>query len=206
MGLIHRLEESEGGATRAPYRWRGSSWVALLAVLGGGAANAGTRAGHDVDLSVASRAGRFEVRGSFSTAASRAIVWQVLTDYDGIPAFVPSIKQSSLERRDGDTLRVRQLAVMGTFALRRTAWVTLAVIEEPQRRIEFRDVLGRDFRYYAGSWSLQTNSTLTVVSYALDVMPRAGLPAWVGRSIASHSAGDMLEQVRDEIERRSAGR
>lgn len=206
MGLIHRLEELAGGETRAPHRWRGSRWMALLALLSSGAAHAQSGDRRDVELSVASRAGRYEVRGAFSTAAPPATVWQVLTDYDGIPAFVPSIRQSQVERRDGDTLRVRQLAVMGAFPFRRTAWVTLAVREEPERRIEFRDVLGRDFRRYAGSWSLRTDSTLTVVSYALDVSPRGGIPAWVGRSIASHTAGEMLEQVRDEIERRSARR
>ena len=150
------------------------------------------------------RSGVYEVRGEFTTAAPLATAWEVLTDYAGISAFVASIHQSTVERRGGDSLRVRQIASVGVFPFHRTAHVTLVVSEEPQRRIGFVDMLGQDFRKYAGSWALRADSGATVVSYTLDAVPRAGAPRWLGRSVMSRTTAELLAQVRREIERRAA--
>jgi carbon monoxide dehydrogenase subunit G len=162
------------------------------------------RSAESINVIATLRSGIYEVRGEFTTAAPLATAWEVLTDYAGISAFVASIHQSTVERRGGDSLRVRQIASVGVFPFRRTARVTLVVSEEPKRRIEFMDVLGEDFRKYTGSWALRADSGSTVVSYALDAVPRAGAPGWLGRSVMSHTTADLLAQVRREIERRAA--
>jgi hypothetical protein len=128
----------------------------------------------------------------------------VLTDYAHIPSFVESVKHSDVVRRDSTRAQVRQLAAIGVFPLRRTARVTLEVDELPGVRIAFRDLLKQDFHAYSGSWALAGDSVRTVVSYALDASPRVGAPRWLGRGMLSHSARDLLNQVRAEIERRSA--
>jgi len=195
VAVLRRLGGSTG---RTP----GTAWVAaaLLALWAGSAAAA------DLEVTVTSRSGTYEVQGEFTTAAPLATAWDVLTDYAHIASFVNSIKTSEVERRDDDSLRVRQTASVGVFPIHFTAHVTLAVTEEPQRRIVFVDVLGEDFRRYEGSWSLSEASGATVIRYSLLAIPRSNTPAWLGRSMMSHSVADLLLQVHREIDRRAAKR
>ena len=160
----------------------------------------------DVSVSVQHRDGVYEVRGRFVTPARLATVWEVLTDYEGIPSFVEAVKHSDIEQRAGARVRVRQSAAVGVFPVRKRARVTLDVMERHPNRIEFRDLLGQDFRLYTGAWSLSGDSSRTVVDYALDTTPRSAAPHWLGKSMMSHSAQDLLKQVRDEIDRRSRAR
>lgn len=159
-----------------------------------------------VSVTVSDSAGAYEVRGRFETSARMDTVWEVLTDYGNISRFVESMKQSDVVARDSTHVRVRQVATVGLFPMRKTARVTLDVQERPPGRIEFHDMLLQDFHAYRGSWSLSRDSTRTVVAYALDASPRSGAPGWLGRSLMSHSARDLLTQVRAEIERRARTR
>ena len=86
--------------------------------------------------------------------------------------------------------------------VKKTINVTLAISEQPGRRIEFRDVLGKDFRHFEGSWEIERREGGLVVTYALDAKPMSQPPGFVGRMLMSGSARDQLEQVRAEILRR----
>ena len=157
----------------------------------------------DVVVTVADRDEVFEVRGRFTTRTTADSVWRVLTDYSGIPRFVRSMKQSVVEARDGARVRVRQVASIGVFPMRRTAHLVLDVLEHEPQRIAFSDTLGEDFRLYAGSWELRSDSAGTMVAYSLDATPKAAVPGWIGRSMMRHAASDLLRQVHAEIERRA---
>jgi carbon monoxide dehydrogenase subunit G len=173
----------------------------LLALAGGAAAAASSP-----KVTVESRSGVYEVRGSFSTGAPIDTAWAVLTDYGGISSFVSSIQKSEVERRSDEDLRVLQVATVGHFPFRLTARVTLVVHEEPRRHIAFADVSGQDFRTYVGSWTLRTDSDETVVAYVLDAAPGSGPPGWIARGGMRHTISEMLGEVRAEIERRAARR
>jgi ribosome-associated toxin RatA of RatAB toxin-antitoxin module len=159
-----------------------------------------------VHVTVTDHADTYEVRGRFETSARLDTIWAVLTDYARIPRFVESIRHSEVLARDSARVRLRQVAVIGLFLMRQTARVTLEVHEQPPFRIEFRDIQLEDFHAYRGSWSLSRDSTHTVVLYALDASPRSGAPGWLGRSLMSHSARGLLQQVRAEVERRASTR
>ena len=173
----------------------------LLALAGSTAAT-----GMGPEVTVESHAGAFDVRGSFKTHAPLSVAWDVLTDYGHIASFVSSMHESRIEQRNDDTLRVHQVASISVLLFHRNATVTLAVIETPPHRIEFVDVLGQDFRSYAGSWSLQPDSGATKVSYVLEAAPRTGPSGWLSRGVMSRTTSDLLAQVRREIERRAAQR
>jgi hypothetical protein len=114
------------------------------------------------------------------------------------------MRESRIESRKGARLQVRQLAVVGTFPLRRKAHLLLDVQERGSERIEFRDVSGEDFRLYRGAWDLAGDSTGTRVAYSLVAEPKGMVPTWIGRSMMKGGATDLLEQVRAEIERRAS--
>jgi len=188
-----------GGRTRV----RPSRLVAVLALL---ACSAWPVRADDLVVSVVHKDGIFEVRGRFTARASVDTAWRVLTDYEGIPRFVESMKLSAVERRDGPRVRLRQVGSVGLFPMRKTARLTLEVLEQEPTRIAFRDTLGQDFHLYTGAWSLKPDSTRTIVEYALDATPTSAVPHWIGRSMMSHATRDLLRQVHAEIERRAGTR
>ena len=155
-----------------------------------------------VELTVTDHAGVYQVRGSFAVSASADTAWSVLTDYARIPEFVKSMKSSTVEQAEDGGLRVKQQAVQRFMLVKKTINVTLAISEQPGRRIEFRDVLGKDFRHFEGSWEIERREGGLVVTYALDAKPMSQPPGFVGRMLMSGSARDQLEQVRAEILRR----
>ena len=171
----------------------------LLAVASGIAAAASAPR-----VTVESHSGVYEVHGSFRTDASLSVAWDVLTDYDRIASFVSSMHESRVEEKNGDTLRVHQVATVTVLLFHRTVAITLAVTETPPQRIEFTDVLAQDFRSYAGSWSLRADSGSTLVSYALRAAPHTGPSGWFSRGVMSRTTSDLLAEVRKEIERRAA--
>jgi len=159
---------------------------------------------HSVSVTVEDHEGVYSVRGAFEAPVPAGVAWSVLTDYDHIGAFVTSMRSSSIERRDGSRLLVRQEAQGGMFALRRRVHVLLKVREEPERRISFTDVLGCDFRRYDGGWSVEPVGSGTSVRYELEARPVAAMPHVLGRAMLRRAAERLLEQVRGEMLRRAA--
>ena len=177
--------------------------AAALRVGFGSAAGAGPPAPR---VTVTSTSGTYEVRGEFATRAPLGTAWEVLTDYAHIASFVSSMQKSELVSRDGDSARVRQAASVGALTFHRTMHVMLAVREEPQRRIGFVDLSGQDFSKYVGAWTLRAAHDSTVVAYALDAAPHANAPRLLSRNVMSRTTGELLSQVRTEIEKRAARR
>jgi hypothetical protein len=146
----------------------------------------------------------YEVQGQFEAEVPRDVAWATLTDYEHIATFVNSLRKSIVEWRDTDRLLVRQEGVMGVFPFRSVARVLLDVREQPPGRIEFRDVLGRDFRSYSGEWALDGDSTRVHVMYTLHARPVVAAPHALGRGMSSRTVKDMLSQLRQEMVRRVA--
>jgi len=143
------------------------------------------------------------VHGAFTVAVPVEVAWRVLTDYEHIGGFVKSMRGSKwVTAADGSRV-LRQDAIVGVFPFRRAIRVELALHEDPESRIAFQDELGRDFRHYSGAWTLTTVSARTRVTYELEAEPRSGAPGFMGRSVMTHSAGNLLRQVRAEMLRRA---
>jgi carbon monoxide dehydrogenase subunit G len=157
----------------------------------------------DVAVTLSSGRGSCAVHGTFAVPVSRAVAWQVLTDYDSLGRFVRSIESSHLEHdADGRPL-VRQKAVGSALMIRRRVHVLLALDVDADRRIGFRDVLGKDFHRYVGAWRLSTDSSATRVDYDLEAEPRGLVARTFCRGALRSTATELLTQVRDEMIRRA---
>lgn len=189
------LRRATGAASRA---------CALLAGAAGLAAGAGAvpAADHDPVVTVADSADVYRVRASLHVSVPSAIAWKVITDYDRIADFVSSMRMSRAERGP-DGLVVHQEVVAGIFPFRRRLKVSLAIDEDPGRRIAFRDVQGASFRSYQGQWRITPEASGTWVEYVLDARPRAAFPRRIGRGMMSRSAQGLLQELRDEMVRRA---
>src|SRR5256712_8229277 len=111
---------------------------------------------HEIAIEIA-REGEFvSVRASAELKASPRIAWEVLTDYDHLAEFIPDVRSSRVLRRDPDGVLVEQKGEFGFLFFRQPIEVTMAVSEQPPRRIVARAVAG-NMRDMEGSYELQAS-------------------------------------------------
>ncbi len=146
----------------------------------------------------------YQVDASCTVRASRAVAWSVLTDYDGIDTFVPSMKRSRVMERHDDHLLVEQIAAARLFVFGRKMRVVLRVHEEPPDSIRFQDVAKQDFSHYHGAWSVESRGAETRLVYRVIAKPNFSVPDFVLRSALRNSIRSLLTDVGVEIERRAA--
>jgi carbon monoxide dehydrogenase subunit G len=146
--------------------------------------------------------GMYRVEGAFVVDAPRTVVWEVLTDYEGIDEFVSSILRSEVTERRPDGLLLQQEAVGKLFLFSKSIHLLLEVREEPEHTIAFRDVSGRSFESYSGEWRIEDAGDAVRVSYALSAKPAFRQPPFVARRTMRDSVQRLLDEVRLEIESR----
>src|SRR5262245_25406374 len=66
----------------------------------------------EVSVTVKHQDETYEVRGRFTTTTAQQIAWDVLADYENIPRFVNSMKESEVLSRDSAQVRLRQVATV----------------------------------------------------------------------------------------------
>jgi uncharacterized protein YndB with AHSA1/START domain len=170
------------------------------------AASSARAEGVEVRLSERTHAA-YVVEGSFRVAASSAAVWAVLTDYDHIADFVPSMRESrAVEARPDGSRIVAQRAVGSVLFFSKSLRVRLEVRREGEERLRFIDLDHKDFRVYAGSWRVRAVPGCSLVDYRLEAEPDFLTPALLMRRGLKRGASDLLDEVRAEILRRSGGR
>jgi carbon monoxide dehydrogenase subunit G len=143
------------------------------------------------------------IEGRCEVAASRADVWGVLTDYDGIDDFVSSMRESRISSQGAGYVLVDQVAVGGLFLFRKRLHVTLRVVEEPNQRIAFEDILHRDFVHYRGEWRIAERDGHTEILYRVGAQPRFSVPDFVARGMFRRTVRELLTEVTAEITRRA---
>lgn len=148
-------------------------------------------------VSVREAAGAYVVEARFQVAASPAIVRRVLTDYAGIPRFMPDIRSSIVRRRAGDSVVVEQEAESKFLLFSKTVHLLLDVRED-DRVIAFRDLCGRSFNRYEGSWRLSGNGAGALVIYTLTADPLFKVPAPVIKKLLERNARQTIDYLRAE--------
>ena len=133
---------------------------------------------------------------------SSATAWEVLTDYDRIDDFVPSVKRSEVKERRGNSLLLEQEWVARALFFVRTFSVLLETREEPERHILFRDLSGKDFELYEGVWRIEPAPQGVWVRYELRAKLVFFVPGFVAKKMFKKTAEDLLGEVRLEILRR----
>lgn len=160
-------------------------------------------AGNDMDVTVTRGAhGSHVLHGEFSVDAPVDVVWETLTDYDGMGRFVSSVVESHL--RPGPVVEQRMAGALGPF--RREIVLTLAIDESPKTRINFEDVSRHSFSHYRGSWQIHGSEGRVTVLYDLEATPTFFAPAILVNSAFRRSVATLLEEVRRETIRRTAER
>jgi len=182
-------------------RWFKTTLLTLVALPGlSGAARAA-----DVYLALeAAGEGTYTVEGRFWTPGDPSGAWAVLSDYDHLPLFIPSLQESKIQEWSTDSLLLKQEAIgraLGVF--HRHLHVLLRVKEQSDREILFEDISHQDFKTYQGSWKVETApGGGSWVTYRLVAQPNFFAPAFVARKSFRTNARDLLLSVQTEIVRR----
>jgi len=171
------------------------------AVVGMAAAEAEEADG--VTVQVNRGAAGLEVDARCVIRAPIAIVWDVLTDYENIDDFVSSMRESRVAGRGDHHVLVEQVAVGRLFLFKRRMRATLFVEETPRSRIRFDDVLGRDFESYHGEWRIHEREGGVEILYRVAARPSFSVPDFIARGLFKRTAGELLSQVKAEMERRA---
>jgi carbon monoxide dehydrogenase subunit G len=146
----------------------------------------------------------YVVDAAFDVNVPASVAWEVLTDYEGIGRFVSSIRQSTIKKREAGHVLLEQHGVGRAWIVSLPMHVVLDVREEGQQMLVFRDVCGKSFTTYEGTWEVATVGSATRVIYRLKADPNGRQPAMLARSAIRGSVKKLLDEVRTEILARAA--
>lgn len=189
-------------------QWRISS--VAVALLAAAYAAPGTAA-DDVSIEAERRGDSVEVRAHALIAAPVALVWQVLTDYERLPSFIPGLAKSVVRERKGNQLMLEQTGEARFLVFSFPIDVRYEVIESPPEWISSRAV-GGNLRRMNGRYDLQPApagagreaGAVVMLRYRGEIEPNFELPPVIGLVALRSMVEQQFTAMVAEIERRAA--
>ena len=104
-------------------------------------------------------------------------VWSILTDYERLSDFIPSLKSSRRIDHPNDGIRIEQIGSESLLKVKFCARVVLDMFESFPHCVGFEMVEG-DFKMFCGEWQLQpiSDGNFTELTYVLRVWPSRLIP------------------------------
>jgi ribosome-associated toxin RatA of RatAB toxin-antitoxin module len=163
----------------------------------------GALAAEDLAVEAERRGEGVEVRARAFIAAPVELVWQVLTDYERLPAFVPGLSRSIVRARQGTRLRLEQSGEARFLVFSFPMDVQLEVTESAPHWVVSRAV-GGNLRRMNGRYDLAADAARggVLLSYTGLIEPDFDLPPLVGVAALRHMAEEQFRAMVAEIERR----
>jgi ribosome-associated toxin RatA of RatAB toxin-antitoxin module len=145
-----------------------------------------------------------QVQARAIIAAPIGLVWQVLTDYERLPGFIPGISKSVIRDRRGNRLLLEQSGEARFFFFSFPIEVTLEVTESPPQSVASRAV-GGNVRRMTGRYQLSDEAQQRVLlRYTGLIEPDFALPPFVGVAALRSTVEEQFTAMVAEIERRAA--
>jgi hypothetical protein len=140
----------------------------------------------------------YVVEASFISTAPVQIIWAVLTDYDHIAEFVPTIVESKFTPPD----RLHQEVRGHYWFIHKTVNLDLKIKETPYNKIEFETVTSSDdFKVYNGAWELKSDNVVRI-SYTLIAEPNFFVPKQMLSEILTKETKIYIDSIQEEINMR----
>ena len=174
--------------------------VALLFALEARSASAAANA-DDIAVEVRKNGAEVVVRVDCPVQAPRAIVWEVLTDYDHMARFVTNLEVSELRARDGDMLQVFQKgsATRGPFSF---SFENLREIRlTPQEEIRSRLISGTLKSSEFTTRVVDSGDQVHILNSGRFV-PNVWVPPVIGPAVIEAETRKQFDEIRTEIQRR----
>jgi ribosome-associated toxin RatA of RatAB toxin-antitoxin module len=144
----------------------------------------------------------YQIASSGIVAATPAVVWRILTDYNHLADYVPDLKSARVVSRDGDKVIVEQLGTAHFLFFRRSVHLLVQVHEQAPNKIDINMIDG-DMKVYRASWELipLAGASGTRVVYNATIEPKFYVPAIVGESLVRNDIAKMIAAVLMRIDR-----
>jgi len=172
----------------------------LLALLPGAAAAA--------DAVVEREQGILYVNAWVQAGAPAAACYEVLTDFERLPEFVPGMRSSRVVSQPGEMLRVEQVGVTGPALFGLTVRTTLGLSLAPpgpgrEGRIDFSS-FGGNLRQMYGAWQVRDDKAGCRIDYRATIEPDFPVPPLIGTLVMRMQVEGQLDAIAREIGRRKA--
>ena len=130
-----------------------------------------------------------------------ARTWQVLTDYDRIAEYVPTMEVSRVISRERNRAVVEQKGEARVLFFSYPINVRLAVTEHPRERVESRAIAG-NFREMRNAYTLEQRQGRVLLRYTGHLVPDFFIPPLIGTLALRRNVEETFRALVEEIERR----
>lgn len=155
------------------------------------------------EVRIEQRGEAFAVYARLSVEVTRATAWEVITDYNRLPDFVPDMYESRIVSRAGEPTLVRQTGAWSLFGLRVPVRIVARVEEQPMRSVRFHSISG-NVRVENGEWRIVDEGGGVAIIYLAECTPDFWVPPILGVVLLRRDVRGKLEQVAREMLRRDA--
>jgi ribosome-associated toxin RatA of RatAB toxin-antitoxin module len=122
---------------------------------------------------------RYQISAKLTIPHSPQKVWQVITDYEALPDFIPNLVKSQRLIHPESGIRVEQIGFKCALHFCFSARVVVDFIEHFPHKIQFQMVEG-DFKVFSGEWKLlpdrDRNENFSELHYSLQIAPKIPMP------------------------------
>lgn len=178
--------------------WRRALFLSFVPVAAWGATD-----DSDIAVAVEKDGSTIYVKADCPVKAPRAIVWDVITDYDHMPSFLPNVKQSVIRMRMGNRLQVYQKGEASRGILT-VHYENLRDIELlPQNEVKSRIISGDNMPAEFTTRIEDRGGTLHIV-HTGTYTPSMWVPPGIGTSLIEAETRRQYADIRNEIMRRAA--
>jgi ribosome-associated toxin RatA of RatAB toxin-antitoxin module len=145
-----------------------------------------------------------QVRAEAQLDAPVAIVWQVLTDYERLPAFIPGVSKSVVRERRGNQVILEQSGEARFFVFSFPVEVTYEVTETPESSVSCRALSG-NLKRMTGRYDIEPAGGGSVrLRYSGFVDPDFNVPDILEAAALRSMVEEQFTALVSEIERRAA--
>jgi carbon monoxide dehydrogenase subunit G len=130
-----------------------------------------------------------------------SIAWDVLTDFDNMPKWVPNLRESRIAERDGNAITIEQKGV-AKFGLLSFPYTSVRKMQlDPEKTIQSTQVSG-SMRHQASLMRVSPEGAGTRLDYRLEIEP-AGIAAGVmSKEFLQHELTEQFTAIVGEMVRR----
>lgn len=170
--------------------------VGMLLLTGVASATAG-----DAKVTAKTSLSGIRVEAIQTVNADVQTVWQTLTDYNRLAAFIPDMVSSRIVSPPGAPKRVEQIADAGLFAFVMPDHVVMLMEETPMSHIRFRSVAGK-VAAMNGEWRIQGEKAPVTLIYRAHIVPSTPVPPLVTSYFIEDEVKTRFTALGREAERR----
>jgi len=141
------------------------------------------------------------IEASAEFEGTLAQTWQVLTDYDNLAKFIPSLSASHVIARSADGITLEQKGEARLLVFSFPIEVRLAVTETPPTKVVSRAVAG-NFREMSGTYMVEEQAGRIKLRYSGRMVPGFFVPPLIGTWVLRNNVETTFGALVDEIVRR----